>query len=58
MKIRITKASESTYWYADKIGEVFTVIPEYSSPKSYTVNRHEDRGSGGVLVGDCEIVNE
>ncbi|AXN39806.1 hypothetical protein [Peribacillus butanolivorans] len=58
MKIRITKASDSTYWYADKIGEEFTVIPEYNSPKSYTVKRNESCGSGGVLVGDCEIVNE
>ncbi|MCO0597438.1 hypothetical protein NGI46_08145 [Peribacillus butanolivorans] len=58
MKIRITKASDSTYWYADKIGEEFTVIPNFNSPKSYTVNRNEGCGSGGVLVGDCEIVNE
>ena len=58
MMIRITKASEPTYWYADMLGEEFTVIPEYNSPKSYTVNRNENGGSGGVLVGDCEIVNE
>jgi hypothetical protein len=40
------------------LGEEFTVIPEYNSPKSYTVNRNENRGTGGVLFGDCEIVNE
>ncbi|MFE7820573.1 hypothetical protein ACFU1R_20450 [Priestia megaterium] len=62
MKIRIVKASEPTYWYADKIGEVFEVVSEgvnCNTNEPYYVIFDEDREDRmHVYKADCEEVIE
>lgn len=62
MKIRIVKASKPTYWYADKIGEVFEVVSEgvnCNTNEPYYVIFDEDREDRmHVYKEDCEEVIE
>lgn len=59
MQIKIVGCSRKTYWYANRIGEVFDVVDEdttdyyvnYAKPDEYSL-------SGRVLKSDAEIVNE
>lgn len=53
MKVKVIKCSRPTYWYSDKIGEVFKVKPynNTDSPQfSYCV--HTNFGQGDLLSGD------
>ncbi|MEK4360843.1 hypothetical protein NYE48_27940 [Paenibacillus sp. FSL M7-1455] len=62
MKIRITGAQRETYWYADKIGEVFTVIRESSGGYGFIVAYREpgdcEDADYYVSIEDCEIVTD
>jgi hypothetical protein len=56
MRIRITGASKSTYWYANKIGEVFEAVlfDEYYVKDC----RDGTEDAGYVDVNDCVIIAE
>ena len=60
MKIRIVKASEPTYWYADKIGEVFETIEYNELYGAYLTDAvFENPGERGYIGSeDCEEVIE
>ncbi|CAM3631429.1 hypothetical protein [Mesobacillus zeae] len=59
MKIRIIKAGVSTYWYADKIGEVFDVTgTDHPTRSGYSVRYDGECSKYYVTSDDCEIVNE
>lgn len=62
MKIRITGAQRETYWYADKIGEVFNVIRESSGGYGFIVAYREpgdyEDTDYYVSIEDCEIVTD
>jgi len=49
IKVRVTKA-EPSYWYADRIGEVFEVYT-YNATMYALID-----GGGGINKSDCEIV--
>lgn len=52
MKIRIIKTHTNSVWYADRIGEIFEVVKEFS--EFYAV-----KGAGGrVIKEDCEVLPE
>ena len=55
--IRITKASELTYWYAGLEGETFIT---YKSRRDYILKRDYDRGHEiawrHIAFDDCEVV--
>jgi len=52
MKVKITKAARKSFWYADRIGDVFTVVCETLSPDVFVVlsKVYDDED-------DAEIVN-
>lgn len=50
MKVRITKASKSDYWYVDRIGEIFEV--ENYDMKDYLIT------SNYIKKSDCKIIIE
>ena len=54
MQIKIVKASKNTYWYADKIGEVFDVSGSDNTDWSVDV----EGADWLVSKEDAEIVNE
>lgn len=61
MKIRITGASKPSYWYADRIGEVFDAEADpYFNGKPYRVPDCNDgtEDAGYVDECDCVIVTE
>ena len=51
MKVKIIKSEKPSYWYANKIGEVFEVV-DYSYSNDY---RTLEKGYY-ILKSDCEIV--
>ena len=54
-KVRITKSSGFAYWYANKIGEVYTVEDKGSCDnQDYTLTGTEF----GIAKCDCEIVSD
>jgi hypothetical protein len=56
MKIRIVKAGQPTYWYADRIGEEFEVL---SLMRRYRVKLNRPYvGHYFVNKEDCEEVTE
>lgn len=60
MKIRVLKAGQPTYWYANKIGEVFETSGQFHSDGAYRVLDCRDGtdSPGYVAQEDCEIVEE
>lgn len=57
MKIKIIKSKEPTYWYAKRLGEIFTV--EDYRRYDYIVHLARGSGTGYVCKEDCiEIVKE
>ena len=58
IRVRITKASTSTLWYAKKIGEIFEVPKEVSGVSmAYGAYYGQPEGKfSGIYVNDCEIV--
>lgn len=54
MKIRIIKAGMDTYWYADKIGEVFDVLGQVDE-WGYAVD-HGGNGTYMVDYEDAEVI--
>lgn len=59
MKIKITNCSDSRYWYAKKIGEVFDVR-RIDSDRYWTKPNPDDPYAGWnfILFEDCEIYKE
>lgn len=57
MKVKITKCSKDTYWYADKVGDVFEVKEcEYTEKyKGYKV-ASEPYYCNLILIDDCKEV--
>lgn len=57
MKVKVIKANLSSYWYADKVGEVFEVIEnkngswDFQEANNREVKRYFDKG-------DVEIIEE
>lgn len=57
MKVKIIKAEWSLYWYTDKIGEIFEVEINVSSPDRYDViNTNQEKMSYSILKRDCRIL--
>ena len=52
MKVKIVKATLNTYWYADKIGEVFEVKPSTNNGLDYEL---VDKGHY-ILSDDCIVL--
>jgi hypothetical protein len=61
MKIKIIKCTKETYWYSNKIGEIYTVNRAVNYPhnngKGYQVNGGHFKSSY-VDLEDAEIVFE
>lgn len=59
MKVKVIKANLLSYWYADKIGEVFDVV-DYSNINQPTFAYHVKDCKEGKLFNkdDVEIINE
>lgn len=57
MKVKIIKASEDSFWYANHIGEEFEVEKKNSryGPEYVVVPRRID-GDFYIVADDCEIV--
>ena len=52
MKVKIVKASNNTYWYSDRIGEIYEV-------ENCSGHRFQLKGNPlTILKEDCEIVDE
>ena len=62
MKIKVIKSSKSTYWYADKIGEIFITRGIDHNPPAdmvayYISAKNNPDGFGGWIDKvDCEVV--
>ena len=56
MKVRITKSSRPTYWYADRIGDVFDVSERKYLPCEYFTIDPMDGCKGYIDKADCEPV--
>ena len=57
MKVKITKASDSRYWYAKQIGEIYWVRRIDSD--RYWVYEQNDHGYWNfILFKDCEEYKE
>ena len=57
MKIKITKCSDSMFWYRAKIGEVFWV--RHIDTDRYWVREQNDTGYlNFILFTDCEVYKE
>lgn len=57
-KVRITKASRKSYWYAKYIGKIFEVLP-FDSKNYITANNEIDNTlQGYILFTDCEVVTD
>ena len=56
MKVKVLKASLSTYWYADHVGEVFEV--KDTGYSYYLVTKHPEYKGWGLVKTDVEIINE
>jgi len=54
MKVRITRASKPTYWYADKTGDVFEVTPKVAIETYRVCDDHFLL----ISASDCEEVEE
>lgn len=55
-KVRIVKANESTYWYANRIGEIFTLVRQrkaFCNPSKWDI---AENPSGVVDEDDVELV--
>lgn len=57
MKVKVIKAGLNSYWYADKIGQVFDAIPYESGGWSHKLVSDESWGSY-FDKDDVEIINE
>ena len=55
LRVRITKAKEQTYWYADSVGETFPVIvtPGDHENGEYTLDNGDNNMK--ILIRDCEM---
>lgn len=58
MKIKITKCSDSMMWYSKHIGEVYTVVRDYSTHSNEYLVRDAYGYLNIVRPKDCEIVGE
>ena len=57
MKVKITKASKPTYWYANKIGRKYTVVQSRTNPSDFLTKAAVIYGSRGAIdKSDCEVV--
>lgn len=57
MKVKIVKASQPSYWYANRIGETFEV-EDISGYRSYTVINNPKFTNHCIDKCDCEIISE
>ena len=58
LKIKITKCSDSSMWYSKHIGEVYTVVRDYSTHSNAYLVRDTYGYLNIVRPKDCEIVGE
>lgn len=58
MKIKIIKSTTPTFWYGDKIGQIFEVDSKFADGNHYRAIDEFDRTIGFVYKGDCEVVSE
>jgi hypothetical protein len=60
MKIKIVKCFRPTYWYHERIGEIFDVLPlQEPYTEDYLVNISDlPDNRGYVRVDDAEIIKE
>ena len=56
MRVRITGAAKSTYWYSRKIGEVFEVKHTADDPDNYKVINSSEYSYHMIYRDDCEIL--
>ena len=58
LKIKITNCSDSLMWYSKHIGEVYTVVRDYSTHSNEYLVRDAYGYLNIVRPKDCEIVGE
>lgn len=58
LKIKITNCSDSLMWYSKHIGEVYTVVRDYSTHSDAYLVRDAYGYLNIVRPKDCEIVGE
>lgn len=58
MKIKITKCSDSMMWYSKHIGEIYSVVRDYSLHSNEYLVRDAYGYLNIVRPKDCEIVGE
>ena len=58
LKIKITNCSDSLMWYSKHIGDVYTVVRDYSTHSNAYLVRNACGYLNIVRPKDCEIVGE
>ena len=61
MRVRITKSSKPSYWYAKHIGKTFDAEIETKvaiALDHYKVKDPEDNSEGWIIPEDCEIIED
>jgi len=56
-RIKVTGCSVPTYWYHDKIGEEYNVVPDELFDKAYPDSYHIGFARF-IAKADCEVINE
>ena len=58
MKVKITKCSAGTWWYASKIGEVYDVLKHTNHTNAFWSGSYELLDKSGCMIhkDDCEVV--
>lgn len=58
MKIKITSAGKSTFWYANQIGSTFNVKVSQKYGEDYVLDENLNYSTRGILKSDCEVIEE
>jgi len=59
MRILVIKSSLPTYWYANRIGEVFPdAIIDIDDPNDYIVRDKLDGTKSYILIDDCLLISD
>jgi len=58
VKVKIIKVPNETYWYADKIGEIFEVVDTFATTGGLYYYLNVDFKHCGIMAENCEIVKE
>lgn len=58
MKVKIIKCSKSSYWYNDKIGEIYEIDDDFINKDGLTICRTSKSIPNYINFDDCEVLND